>query len=205
MQQAPSFEITPKVSSISRRFSYALIGVITILLIVFAATVIFFDINRIESEMEQRLYNAIEFAQNSLPTPLWNLDYVVVNDFVDALFLDESIVYAKISWKNKIITEKVRPGFQVQELETTMQSTLFKGSKFIAKSSDIQFRKNKVSTILIVMSRESVRKEALLQIYGIITLSIIIIAAIWFTSIFITKRYISSPLMKLQQSASLIA
>jgi len=205
MQNVPLSEITPKVSSISHRFSYTLIGVVTILLIFFAATVIFFDINRIESEIHRRLDNAIEFAQNSLPTPLWNLDYVVVNDFVDALFLDESIVYTKISWNNKIITEKVRPGFQVPKLETVLPSTLFKGSEFIVKSSDIQFRENKVSTILIVMSRESLRKKALLQIYGIIALSIIIIAAIWCTSIFITKRYISSPLLKLQESASSIA
>ena len=56
-----------------------------------------------------------------------------------------------------------------------------------------------------MISRESLRKSALLQIYGIIALSIIIIAAIWFTSIFITKRYISSPLLKLQESASSIA
>jgi signal transduction histidine kinase len=205
MQKASSSEITPKVSSISRRFSYTLIGVITILLIVFAATVILFDINRIESEINRRLDNAIEFAQNSLPTPLWNLDYVVVSDFVDALFLDESIVYTKISWEAKVIIEKVRPGFQVQKLETALPSALFKGSEFIVKSSDIQFKENKVSTILIVMSRESLRKKALLQIYGIITLSVIIIAAIWFTSIFITKRYISSPLLKLQESASSIA
>lgn len=205
MQNAPSQKIAPKVNSISRRFSFTLIGVVTILLIVFAATVIFFDINRIESEIKLRLDNAIEFAQNSLPTPLWNLDYVVVNDFVDALFLDESIVYTKISWEDKVITEKVRPGFQVQKLETDLPSTLFKGSEFISKSSDIRFKGNKVSTILIVMSRESLRKKALLQIYGIIALSIIIIAAIWFTSIFITKRYISSPLLKLQASASSIA
>ena len=205
MQNAPSSKITSKVNSISRRFSYTLIGVITILLIVFAATVIFFDIDRIESEIKRRLDNAIEFAQNSLPTPLWNLDYVVVNDFVDALFLDESIVYTKISWKDKVITEKVRPGFQVQKLETALPSKLFKGSKFISKSSDIQFKENKVSTILIVMSRERLRKKALWQIYGIIALSVIIIAAIWFTSIFITKRYISSPLLKLQESASSIA
>ena len=205
MQNAPSSKIASEVNSISRRFSYTLIGVITILLIVFAATVIFFDINRIESEINRRLDNAIEFAQNSLPTPLWNLDYVVVNDFVDALFLDESIVYTKISWEDKVITEKVRPGFQVQKLETILPSTLFKGSIYISKSSDIQFKENKVSTILIVMSRESLRKKALLQIYGIIALSIIIIGAIWFTSIFITKRYISSPLLKLQESASSIA
>ncbi len=205
MQNAPSSKITPNVNSISRRFSYTLIGVITILLIVFAAIVIFFDINRIESEIKRRLDNAIEFAQNSLPTPLWNLDYVVVNDFVDALFLDESIVYTKISWEDKIITEKVRPDFQVQKFETALPSTFFKGSKYISKSSDIQFKENKVSTILIVMSREGLRKKALLQIYGIIAFSIIIIAAIWFTSIFITKRYISSPLLKLQESASSIA
>jgi signal transduction histidine kinase len=205
MQKAPLSEIAPKVSSISRRFSYTLIGVITILLIVFAATVVVFDIKRIEREIEQRLDNAIEFALNSLPTPLWNLDYVVVGDFVDALFLDESIVYAKLSWKNKTIIEKVRPGFQVQKLETAMPSTLFRSQEFIAKSADIQFRGNLVSKILIVISRKSVREKALLQIYGIAALSIIIIVAIWFTSIFITKRYISSPLMKLQESASSIA
>jgi signal transduction histidine kinase/HAMP domain-containing protein len=36
-------------------------------------------------------------------------------------------------------------------------------------------------------------------------LLILVIAAIWLTSIFITRRYISSPLLKLQESASLIA
>ena len=205
MQKAPLSKIAPKVSSISRRFSYTLIGVITILLIVFAATVIVFDIKRIEREIEQRLDNAVEFAQNSLPTPLWNLDYVVVNDFVDALFLDESIVYAKISWKNKVIIEKVRPGFQVRKLKPVRPSTSFRGREFLAKSADIQFRDNLVSKILIVISRENLREKALLQIYGIATLSIIIIVAIWLTSVFITKRYISSPLFKLQESASSIA
>ena len=93
MQNAFSSETPPKTSSISRRFSYTLISIITLLLIAFAAIVILFDVHRIETEMEKRLDNAIMFAENSLPTPLWNLDYMVVNDFVEALFLDESIVY----------------------------------------------------------------------------------------------------------------
>jgi signal transduction histidine kinase/HAMP domain-containing protein len=100
---------------------------------------------------------------------------------------------------------KKRPGFQVRKLETVRPSTSFRGREFIAKSADIQFRDNLVSKILIVISRESLREKALLQIYGIATLSIIIIVAIWLTSIFITKRYISSPLFKLQESASSIA
>ena len=205
MQKDPFSIPTPKVRSISHRFSYALIGVITLLLIVFAAIVILVDINKIENELETRLHNAIEFAQNSLATPLWNLDNAVVTDYVEALFLDESFVYTKISWKNQIITEKKRTGFQLPDMEPAMPSTLLKESEFIAKSSDIHFRENKVATILIVMSRENVRKKAIFQIYGVITLSIPIIVAIWLTSIFITRKYISSPLSKLQQTASSIA
>ena len=205
MKNTSSSKPSLKVSSISRRFSYALISVITLLLIAFAAVVILFNINRIESEMETRLDNAIMLAENSLPTPLWNLDYTVVNDFVDALFLDESIVYTKISWKDQVITEKLRPGLQLKELESGKPPTLLKSSEFIAKSSDIYFKEKIISTILIVMSRESVKKQALLQICGTIALLILIIAAIWLTSIVITRRYISRPLLKLQESASLIA
>ena len=155
--------------------------------------------------MEMRLDNAIMFAQNSLPLPLWNMDYTVVNDFVEALFLDESIVYSKISWKDQLITEKKRPGFQLKKikLETPLKS--LKGADLIAKSSKIYFKDSVISEILIVMSREKLKKQVLFQIYGTIALLILIIAAIWLTSIFITRRYISSPLLKLQESASMIA
>jgi signal transduction histidine kinase len=205
MQKASSSKTSPKVRSISHRFSYALIGVITLLLVVFAAVAIYYDINKIEDELEKRLDNAIEFAQNSLATPLWNLDYVVVADFVEALFLDESIVYTEISWKGQVITEKKRPGFQRQKIEAEISPALLKDAELIAKSSDIYFEEKIISKILIVMSRENVKKQMLLKIYGMIALLILIIAAIWLTSIFITTRYISSPLMKLQESASLIA
>ena len=205
MQKASPSKTSPKLSSISHRFSYTLIGVITLLLIVFAAVVIFFGINKIENELETRLDNAIEFVQNSLATPLWNLDYVVVKDFVEALFLDESIVYTKISWKGQVITEKKRPGFQLQKIVSEMSPALLKDSELIAKSSDIYFEEKIISKILIVMSRENVKKQVLFQIYGTIALLILIIATTWLTSIFITKQYISSPLLKLQESASLIA
>jgi signal transduction histidine kinase len=205
MHKAASSETSPQVNSISRRFSYTLIGILTLLLIAFAAVVIIVDINRIESEMQKRLDNAIMFAQNSLPTPLWNMDYLVVNDFVDALFLDESIVHIRISWKDQLITEKNRDGFQLQEDQPGAPQQSYQSTDLIAKSSDIYFKDSVISRILIVMSRENVKKQVLAQIYSTIALSILIIAAIWLTSIFVTRRYISSPLLKLQESASLIA
>jgi len=205
MYNASSSKPSLRVSSISRRFSYALIGVVTLLLITFAAVGILFEITTIQSELETRLDNAMKLAQISLPTPLWNMDNDVVKDFVEALFLDESIVYTKISWGDQVITKKKRPGVQLQQLESAMSPTLLNDSEFIFKSSDIHFEESKVGKILIVMSRESVRKQVFLLIYGIIALTVLIIAAIWLTSIVITKRYISRPLLKLQESASLIA
>ena len=205
MPKAVSLNTSPKVSSISRRFSFTLIGVITFILIVFAAAVILFDIDRIERDLESRLENAIKLSQNSLPIPLWNLDYMVVKDFVEALFLDESIVYTKISWKNEIITEKYRKGFVFKDIDSDTEPKSYTRPDYIAKSSDIYFNENAIATILIVMSRESVKKQALLQIYGTVSLLILIVAAVWLTSIFITKRYISFPLLKLQEAASAIA
>ncbi|RLC03810.1 MAG: hypothetical protein DRH90_10430 [Deltaproteobacteria bacterium] len=205
MQSAFSPGTSPKVSSISRRFSYALISIIALLLIVFTTIVTLYDISRIESEMQKRLDNAILFAENSLPTPLWNLDYMVVNDFVEALFLDESIVYLKIWWKDQIITARERPGIHLKHIGSDMFPAMLKDSELIAKSSDIYFKENIISKILIVMSREKVKKQALYQIYGTVALLILMIAAIWLTSIFVTRRYITTPLKKLQASASLIA
>ncbi len=84
VKKASSSKTSAKVSSISHHFSYTLIGIFTLVLIFFAAVVIFFDVNKIENELETRSDNAIEFERNSLAIPLWNLDYVVVADFVEA-------------------------------------------------------------------------------------------------------------------------
>ena len=201
MQNIASPKTSPKVGSVSRRFSYTLIGVVTLLLIVFAAVGIFIDVAKIENELNNRLDDSIEVAQKSLPGPLWNVDYDAVNDFVEALFLNESIVYTKISLGDDIVAERQRSGSERQHFQLPMPQ----GSEFIAKTSDIFFETNKVGEILVMMSRESVRRKALWQICGTMALTLLIIAAIWITSIVITKRYISRPLLKLQQAASLIA
>lgn len=191
--------------SISRRFSFALIGVVTVLLIGFAATAILVNLTALDRKLENRLENTIRLAQTSLPTPLWNLDNDIVKDFVEALFLDDSIVYSKISWADQVIVEKSRPGIRIPKFRVMTSSPVMKDSGYLIGSSDIHHKDSNVGTIIIVMSRESLKMQAMLQVGGIITLTVLIIAAIWITSIVITKRYISHPLLKLQASASRIA
>ncbi len=200
MKNGYSPTTAPKVRSVSRRFSYAFIGVVTLILLVFAGTAIFVNSGRINAELEKRLDNALKLSYISLPAPLWNLDNDIVDDFIEALFLDESIVFAEVVWGGQIISKRVREKFQQKDALYFSQS-----SQFIMKISDIHYEGNKVGTIRLAMSRESVKKELIVTILGITALTIFIIAAIALTSLVITKRYISSPLLKLQESASLIA
>ena len=181
-----------KVQSISRRFSYAFIGVVTVILLAFAAIAIFVGSARIDSELEKRLDSTLKLSTVSLPTPLWNLDNEIVNDFIEALFLDESIVYAEVSWGGEVIVTKKGVEFQQEDASYFRRS-----SHFIARASDILFEGSKVGTIELAMSRERVKKELISNILSIIALTIFIIAAIALTSLVISKRSITQPISRL--------
>jgi len=200
MQNDSPTKPSPKVSSISRRFSYALIGVVTIMWVGFAAFAIFFNVSKMEGELEERLNYSLELAQISLPKPLWNVDNDIVRDFVKSLFLDKSIVYAKVLWGNLVISEKKHEKFAQKDFSYFESS-----STFIARTSDIIYEGQKVGTIQLVMSREIIKKELVVNISVIVNLTLVVIAGISVTSVFITRRYISRPLLELQNSATAIA
>ncbi len=189
-----------KIRSVSRRFSYAFIGVVTFILIIFAGIAIFNDSSKINEELEKRLENALKLSYISLPTPLWNLDNDIVDDFIEALFLDKSMVFAEVVWGDKVVSKRVRGKFQQKDASYFRES-----SQFIDKISPILYEGNKVGTIRLAMSRESVKVELIITILRIIALMILIIVAIAITSFVITKKYITGPLLQLQISASSIA
>jgi signal transduction histidine kinase/DNA-binding response OmpR family regulator/HAMP domain-containing protein len=201
MRSATLESSSQKSYSICRRFSYALIGVVTLILFSFATIAIFNNISRASAELEKRLDNVSSLAKTSLSTPLWNFDRDVVANFIEALLADESMVYAQVVWKGQVIVPpKVRREFLNKDISYFADS-----SQFIVKNIDVSYEGNNVGTLQIAMSRESIKKELRLNILGIITLTILIIAAISLTSIVITRRYISRPLLALQSSAALIA
>lgn len=194
-----------KLTSISRRFSYLLIGIVTILLLVFSAIVVFYHIRGMEADLNTRLEGAISFAKKSLSTPLWNLDYEVVSDVIDALFLNESVVYAKIYLDDRTLIEKSRREDLARKNKPSGLDEAGRQKSLIAREAGIFYEDNKVGIILIKMTREKHRRELFHQIYGITGLTVVIISAIWITTLVISRRYITNPLKNLQDSASKIA
>jgi len=189
-----------KYQSVSGRFSYAFIGVVTLILFIYAGTEIFIDNSKINRALEQKIGRALQLSKISLPTPLWNLDNHIVDDFIEALFLDESMVFAEVIWGDKVISKRVREEYTHMEF-----SSLKESSPFISMASDILYEENKVGIVRLVMSRETVKKEFINSIIQTICLTVLIIVAITITSLIITKKHISTPLLKLQESASSIA
>ena len=179
MTDASSAIPAPKTRTVSRVFSYAFIGILTLILIAFAAVGIVFNVILIEGELDTRLDNVLKLARTSLPVPVKHLENDIVFSFVETIFLDESIVYTKVTRNDQAIIEKKRSGFELKALETSIKPSFFLGSKFIVKSSDLKVADSKVGRIRIVVSGESARKQVLWQIYGIVALIVLIIAAIW--------------------------
>ncbi len=200
MEIASSHKRPVKSSSISKRFTYALVGVVTLLLIGFAAVAILINVRRIDADLRNGLDNVVKVAQVSLNVAIWNLDNQIVGHFAEALLLDESLVFVKILSEGQAIAWRTGTKFEGKDFPYFQQS-----SQFLVKSSDIFYQGKNIGTIQLAVSRENVRKEIVLNILGIATLTILIIAAISLTSIVISRRYIARPLLKLQNSAGLIA
>lgn len=244
-----------RIKSISRRFSYTLIGVVTLLLVAFAIVSIFYIWNKNKSDLKARLRKTIIQSVITLHDPLWNINDTVVKNYLNDLKLDEDIEYIVIWEKEgdydfkdiKIIPEKtkvhdkkkLKGSFNEyiknnikyrsgEEIEKIFKEHNIQHIKFIEAInnptirfhlSDVIEKSNYIYNISglsrsdrrwdfstqIVMSKARMNEEVWRQIIGIIGLSIIIMIAIIVTSLGITKKYISSPLKKLQDSAASIA
>jgi serine phosphatase RsbU (regulator of sigma subunit) len=195
-----SSQSSPKFHSVSRRFSYTFISVVSLLLFVFATIAIFVNITRIKTALQNRLDNIVELSSVSLEQALWNFDTNTVDRFVGALLLDTSHVYADVVGGGEVFTRKIRPPWQDKDFVFFAQSP-----QFLVKTADIAHEGRIVGTIRLAISRDSIQNEVRLNIVGILALTLCIIIAIFLTSIVITRRYIARPLATLQHSATLIA
>jgi signal transduction histidine kinase/HAMP domain-containing protein len=189
-----------KPESVSGRFGCAFVGVVSLILFLYAGTEIFIDNSNINKALENKMLRTLHLSKVSLATPLWNLDNHIVDDFIEALFLDESMVFAEVIWGNKVISKRVRKEYTSMEFSFLRESPLF-----ISMFSDILYEGNKAGTVRLAMSRETVKQELIYGILQTVFLTVFMIVAITVTSLIITRKYITTPLLKLQESASSIA
>lgn len=186
--------------TVGRRFSYALTGIVTLGLVAFAIVAIFINIHKTQTSVEAKLSGATNLAAVSLRTPLWNVDIDTLQDFFDALLLDPDMVFAQVVHEGEEIATQVREDHRGKSFETFVRS-----SDFLVQTTDLSYEETPIGTLRLAISRGSIRQELLLNVFGIVALTTILVAGIAFTSLIISRRYIVRPLSQLQRSATMIA
>lgn len=191
--------------SVGRRFTYALIGVVTVLLTAFAITAILLNIRSVQSDLELKLNNTLNLSTVGLRTLMWNVDNDAIKDVVQALFLDPAIVYARVQSDNQDMASHAREGFQGRSFDEFAQSDQFVAGTAEIHHTELTGSQFVIGTMQLAVSRAGIRRQILLNVAGIVALTILVISAIAFTSLLISRRYVARPLSELQRSATLIA
>ena len=186
--------------SISRRFSLAMIGIVTLLLMGFAIVAIVLNIRSLEAELGLKLSSTAKLSTISLRTPMWNVDYDSVDDFVESLFLDPAVVYVRVIAEGEVIVTKTRAILQDQQFEGLIGS-----DQFLTQTAEISYEESPLGVIQLAISRANIHKELILNIAGIVALAALMVTAIAITSLMISRRYVARPLAEIQHAAALIA
>jgi signal transduction histidine kinase/DNA-binding response OmpR family regulator len=186
--------------SVSKRFTSALIAVVAGLLVIFAGVVIFLNARKIDRDLRDLLEHSARLAQVSLAVPLWNLDTEAVTAFGNALLQDDAVAFVEVVAEGHPVVVTTRREFAGWEFPAFAHS-----SAFLATTVDISHQGKMIGTLRLAVSRAEVRRAILWNVIGILAFTLVIIAAIFETTMLITRRYIAHPLLALQRSAGLIA
>ncbi|MEM7058978.1 MAG: PAS domain-containing protein [Pseudomonadota bacterium] len=191
---------TDRFRSISKRFSYALIGVISLMLAIFAVSAAFISQNRAEDYLRSKLDGNLKIAEVALRIPIWNVDYYSAQGVIDALLLDDDVVYASVVIDDVPVATKLRFDTSIGDFESLQED-----SNFMTGAIAIAFEREEIGVLQVAISRQSIQKETLFNGIGILVLTLLIIGAIAATSVLISRRYVARPMQQLQASASAIA
>ncbi len=188
-----------RTKNISTRLNLAFITIVAVIMAAFAIVATTFTVNRISQDLEDRLANHLRLASVSLEAPLWNFDNGVVEGYLDALMLDDSVVFARVLSQDGTVIRRA-----VDELGDDGFAAYAQSDDFTAREQPVLRDGQEIGRIELVLSREVVRREILINIAAIVALTLFVLIAITAASIFITRRFVTRPLANLQQSAAAI-
>ena len=186
-------------SSVSHRFTLALTGVVTLLLVAFAIIAIVIENHRMERDLQELLDDTSRLAQVSLKIPLWNVDTETITSVAEALLLQSPMVFVEVQVERERVALSTVP-----EVQGMSFAELAKSSGFMTKVVDITRDGKPIGTVYLALSRAELQQLILFRVAGIVALIVLMIGAIAATSLWITRRFIARPLTALQRSAGLI-
>jgi PAS domain S-box-containing protein len=189
--------------SLRRRFISTLVAVVTVILVIFSGVVIGYNYTKKEAELQKHLQQTLKLAETALPEAVWQVNQQSINNILRAILTNNAVVYARIvigDQGDRVVISQIKPAY-----EEIASAEFNKSANYLLSDADV-FRKGVlIGKLQVVMSRQEIYSEILATAFSVISLFIMLIAAILFSSMLILRHFIFKPLAKLERSANLIA
>ena len=186
--------------SLSRRFSFTLSCVVMAILLIFTGGISLYGYAKVDRELKRQLDQTVQFAKTSLPTAIWQLNYSTMNDVLTAILINDTIASVRILAEGAVVASMTSPAYKGKDF-----SFFSKSPQFLVKSVDIYSSSEKAGVFQVAVSRAQIQQGLVLTVIGVIVLAFLLIIAILFTSLFISRKYVFKPLIRLENSARRIA
>jgi nitrate/nitrite-specific signal transduction histidine kinase len=186
--------------SIRLRLIFTMVSSVIFVFLIISVVIIYQNAKAIEAQLDKRMMDASNLAGKNLPSALWQYNNDYVSDFAESLFLYEDIIYVRVLSGNEVIIEKNNSNFKEKHFQFFKQS-----SRFSTTDANIDFEGKTIGNIQIVMTNERIKKVILYNSTMAIISILLVISVIVITFYLISKKYILTPLSKLENSAVKIA
>ncbi|MEE4243713.1 MAG: ATP-binding protein [Desulfopila sp.] len=187
--------------SLSRRFSLALSVVVISILVVFSLAVVGYNYFKIERDLERQLSDTLHLAETSLPTAVWQMDHGSMDDILEAILINNAIASVRI------ISDDVMAAVKNQPQYGDVDFSYFRNDpkRFNVKSVDVKRYGESVGTFEVALAQAEMTGGIAVTVVLLLALIGVLCGAILLTSVLVTRRYIFTPLMRLESHAKIIA
>lgn len=185
--------------SLGRSFSLTLVGVVTVILVIFSGVVIGYNYTKKEGELQKQLRRTMALAETALPEAVRRGNQQSINDILRAILANDAVIYVRVLAGDWPIAFQVKPTHAEKSFAEFQSS-----SAFLISSADVLLQGVLIGKLQVVMSRDEIYSEILSTAFSVISLFIMLVGAILCTSILILRHSVFRPLAKLERSANLI-
>jgi len=150
------------------------IFIILFFLLVGCATIIRYNVRRVNENLKTELHMALSAAQMTLPPAIWQFNYDYLETYLAGLLLKDRIVYLGIMVEGNQLVKKAKDPYEDDSFDFFRRS-----SGFLCKTGPVISNKKKIAVIQIVMTRKGIYRDLVLNVIGTTWLMIFIILVIF--------------------------
>lgn len=189
-----------KFKTISQKFTLGLVNNIIVVMVLFSILLVLANFKTGEKKLKQTFEGIVNKTKVILPGALWKFNHDYIDDYIESIFINEDMVYARVRSEGKIVKEKVIPKFSNKNLLDFKKSP-----KFIVKEQPILYDTYTVGEVVLVMSKDRIKQQMVKESINIIAIAFINIIAIFATTFYLSRKHIFIPLKALEVSVKEIS